>query len=310
MRCRFTLLLLLLSSFIGVSACQGFASQSRVQSIEKMNEGIELSTKGNNANAEKALQEAVNLDRSHAAAHANLGRVYLKQGKWVDAENAFKNAIENMGNEPEAKYYYELGVVQAAQGETPTLSLELQESKYRAAIDSLQQAIKLNPRLFKAFFRVGTLHEKLDEPEKADSAYRKAIELDPHYSAAFVRLGNMYIDYGFADIAMKVLESGAKLNEKDAQMWNGIGRAHLAIYQSQPKENEHLVKAVDAFSKAKSIDPNMADVLFGLGMAYNEMRERQKAIDSLNAFLAKADSTTPSDRIKAARDTIARLDAP
>src|SRR5690606_13164659 len=134
--------------------------------------------------------------------------------------------------------------------------------------------------LFKAHFRQGQLFEKLDEPQKSDAEYRKAIELKPTFSPSFVELGNMYIDYGFAPQAMVGLQVGTQVNETDARMWNGLGRAYLSLNQRK--------EAIDAFSKAKAIDPDMVDALYGLGMAYAELRQRADAKENLNLFLQKA----------------------
>jgi cytochrome c-type biogenesis protein CcmH/NrfG len=82
-------------------------------------------------------------------------------------------------------------------------------------------------------------------------------------------------------------------------MWNGLGRAHLGI--DDPKS------AIDAFLKAKAIDPDMPDVLFGLGMAYAELRQRKEAVEALQSFLQKAGANVPEDKKKAANDTVARM---
>lgn len=282
----------------GLTGCK-LASQDRVQSINRMNEGISMWQQKNASAAEKYLNEAIQLDPTHAKAYFTLGQIHRKQNKLVDAEKMFESAIQHMGAEPDADYYYQLGAVQAAQGEEAGVSVTEQEKKFNDAIASFQEAIKLNPNKFMAHHRTGVLYGKLDQPEKADAAFRSAITVNPKNSPSFVELGNMYIDYGFANVAMAVLDAGAQINDKDARMWNGLGRAHLAL--NKPKE------AVDAFKTAKAIDPDMPDVLFGLGMAYVELRQRQEAVENLNAFLTKAGSEVPEDKKKAANDAVARM---
>ena len=41
---------------------------------------------------------------------------------------------------------------------------------------------------------------------------------------------------------------------------------------------------------------------------YAESRKRKEAVENLNLFLQKATSDTPQDRVKAARDTVARME--
>ena len=296
---RLPLLAALLVSFVIVLPGCNLASRNRVQAINRMNEGIQLFDKNNNAGAEKALQDAIQLDPTYAAAYHTLGQIYKKQNKLVDAEKAFEGAIANMKSEPNAEFYYDIGAIQSQQGEADGVAAAERETKFRAAINSFQEALKLDPKVYKAHYRTGTLHEKLDEPEKADAAYRKTIEIKPSYSPAFVSLGNMYIDYGFANVAMVVLQTGAQINDKDARMWNGLGRAHFELGQFQ--------EAIDAYSKAKAIDPDGVDALYGLGMAYAELQKRKEAKENLELFISKAGQDTRPDLIKAARDTVARM---
>jgi tetratricopeptide (TPR) repeat protein len=294
--CRILLAATICVPLLVTSACE---STSRVDSIHRMNEGIKQLNKGNLSGAQKAMEEAIQIDPSHSSAHMNLGKLQRKQEHWVDAEKAFEAAIQNMGEKPNGDFYLELALVQIAQGEEDDVSKSEMETQYRKAIGSLEEAIKHNPNLYKAHYQVGYLHEKLDEPENADQAYRACIKLNANYTPAFVSLGNMYIDYGFSAIAMSVLDAGTQVNDTDAAMWNGLGRAHLAL--NKPKE------AVDAFGKAKAIDPEMPDVLFGLGMAYADLRMKTESADNLELFLKKANAQTPEHTQKAARDTLARM---
>lgn len=288
-------------------ACK-FASRQRVQSINRMNDGIKLQQKGSTQQAEAALKDAIQIDPTHAKAHYTLGQVYRKQGKLVDAEKSFRDAIEAMGTEAKADYWYDLGLVVAAQGDAQGVSTVDKEKKYADAITAYQESIKLDPNHHKAQFRMGVLHERLDQPEPADAAFRKSIELAPQFrdstgalrvNPSFVSLGNMYIEYGHANVGQSVLQTGIKVNDKDAKMWNGLGRAQLKL--NKPAE------AVESFNKAKIIDPDMPDVLFGLGMAYADMRKRNEAVENLQAFLTKAGNDVPAHLKKAANDTIARM---
>ncbi|PRP91771.1 TPR repeat-containing protein YrrB [Enhygromyxa salina] len=290
----------LLTSIFLLPACN-LTSQARVDSIKMMNEGIQQLNKNNMSGAERAMTEAIKADPTHAEAYLNLGKLYRKQQKWVDAEKSFRGAIENMGDNPRGDYYFELGSVQVAQSMEPGTSRAEQEAKWREAIKSFSEAIGLNPNLYKAHFQMGTLHEKLDEPEQADQAYRKCITLNGKYSPCFVSLGNMYIDYGFSNVAMSVLTTGTEVNDTDADMWNGMGRALLNL--NRPKE------AVDAYKKATRIDPDKPDVLFGLGMAYAEIPMRKESEETLNEFISKA-GNSPEHVKKAAQDTIMRMQGP
>ncbi len=292
---------LLFALIVPVAAAPGckLASRQRVQSTNRMNEGIKQEKKGNTSSAERSLKEAIEIDPTNAKAHYTLGLVYQKQAKLVDAEKAFRDAVENMKEEPDANYHFKLGVVIASQGDAQGTSQTDKEKKYQDAITTYQETLKIDPNHYQANYRMGVLYERLDDPVKADSAFRKAIELRPTYSPSFVSLGNMYIDYGHANVGQAVLETGVKVNDKDADMWNGLGRAQRAL--NKPAD------AVESFKTAKAIDPDMPDVLFGLGMAYADLRQRKEAVEALQGFLSKAGNDVPEHLKRAANSTIARM---
>ena len=53
---------------------------------------------------------------------------------------------------------------------------------------------------------------------------------------------------------------------------------------------------------------NIKQVYRVLAIVGAEMRKRKEAVENLNLFLQKASSDTPPDRVKAARDTVARME--
>lgn len=295
---RRTLLALIVGSTVSFTACN-LESQARVDSIHRMNEGVKQYKKNNLSGAEQALKEAIKIDPTNHKAHEALGTLMRKQERWADAGAAYESAIEAMKDQPVGKYYYELGIVTShlAHGEGVTRAVF--EQKANEAIASFDQALKLDPNLYKAHYQMGRLYEELDQPEKADQAYRAAIAINGAYTPPLVSLGSMYIDYGFSNVAMAVLEAGTKANPTDAAVWKGLGEA----LQNLNKTKE----AVEAYTKATKIDPDQADVYFSLGMAYAELRQKQEATEALENFLKKAGGSAPPHTIKAANDTIARM---
>ena len=274
-------------------------SRNRAQAINRMNEGIRQEAKNNTSQAEKSLREAIEIDPTYDKAHFHLGQIYRKQGKLVDAQKAFEAAIANMSEEPKANYHYQLGRVIVSQADAPGVSQADREAKYKEAIGAFQKAIELDTNHHRAYFHIGKLNEKLDQPVQADEAFRKAIEINARFVDSFVELGNMYIDYGHANVGLAVLDAGVKVNDKNAAMWNGLGRA-------QSKLNQHEA-AIESFKKAKAIDPDRVDVLYGLGKSYAELRMRSEAVEHLQAFLQRAGNDVPEHLKKDANNTGARM---
>ncbi len=143
------------------------------------------------------------------------------------------------------------------------------------------------------------MHDALEDPDAADADFRRCIRLQPYYSRCFAELAFLYVDYGFDQEAIAVLEAGLKANDKDATMWSAAARAYLELREPQ--------QAIDAYKKAKAIDPDMIEVLYGLGMAHAELRHRKEAVENLMAFIARAGADVPANRKRIANDTIARM---
>ena len=70
-------------------ACK-LTSRNRVQSINRMNEGIKLEAKNNTSAAERALKESIELDPTHAKAHYTLGQIDRKQNR------CYENAVDRV----------------------------------------------------------------------------------------------------------------------------------------------------------------------------------------------------------------------
>lgn len=274
-------------------------SRSRVQAINRMNEGIQRFDANDVAGAEQALREAIQIDPSYAAANHTLGQFFRKQNRLAEAEAAIQAAVAQMGAEPQADFVYDLGAVQTALGDAE--APDLREPRYRAAIRSFQEALKLDPTRYKALYRIGTLYEKLAMFAEAEEAYRKTTALEPTYSPGFVSLGNMLLDRGDRDAAMAVLAQGAALNGTDARMWIGLGRAEFQLGR--------MDEAIEAYAKAKAIDPDAVDALYGLGMAYSARGMGKESAENLGLFLAKAGPETRPDLLAAARETLTRVQA-
>lgn len=295
---RRTLLALALGPALLLSACN-LESQARVDSIHRMNDGVKQYKKNNLSGAEAALKDAIKIDPTNDKAHEALGTLMRKQERWADAEAAYRAAIEHTAEGKVGKYYYELGLVQAKLAHGEGVTRATFEQKANDAIGSFDEALKLDQNLYRAHYQSGRLYEELDQPEKADQAYRASITINGGFTAPLVSLGSMYIDYGFSNVAMAVLTAGTEANPTDSRVWKGLGEALQNLNKTQ--------EAVDAYIKATKIDPDQADVYFSLGMAYAELRKKKEATEALENFLKKAGGTAPPHTLKAAQDTIARM---
>ena len=176
----------------------------------------------------------------------------------------------------------------------------LASGKYKEAVESLTQAVALNPQDAIAHAKLGLAHSALAEHKPAIAEFKQAIKLNRAFVDAdsYFRLGVAYLalsDYGSAidplkqalyGVKAKVLEDRTKSNAgpSEAEINDALGRAYYGIGSYR--------QAVKAFETAVRLKPNLASSHFGLGLSYMEVGDKrsaekaEQALRKLNSRLA------------------------
>ena len=152
----------------------------------------------------------------------------------------------------------------------------LDEGETDKAIDVLNQAVKLNPDLAEAWFKLGiayALAEKRDETvvdaneatstptskspppkpnsvkafEKAVAAYKKMIDANDEDHSAHFNLGRAYNKLNEDEDAAKALKQAVKINPEDTEYQTELGAILIKLAQYQ--------EAIPPLKKALELDP-------------------------------------------------------
>lgn len=123
------------------------------------------------------------------------------------------------------------------------------------AVKAFQEAVKLDPDLPEAHFRLGLAYEALDKREESEREYKKAVETYKKYledhpddSEAHYDLGQTYAGLGQYSDAIREYRQATKLKEDDADIYYDLGIAHTKLAQYDA--------AAAAFSKSLELDPD------------------------------------------------------
>ena len=123
------------------------------------------------------------------------------------------------------------------------------------AVAAFEQAVKLDPNLAEAHFRLGLGYEALNRREESESQYKKAIEAykkylesNPDDAEAHYNIGQAYANLDQFSEAIREYRTATKLKTDDPDMYYDLGVAHTKLAQYEP--------AAAAFSKALEIDPD------------------------------------------------------
>lgn len=135
----------------------------RLASRKEMENARKLAARKKGSEALEAAKKAVAADESNGPAHSLLGNLLLdaSDGNAAEASIQFQRAGELSPKDVDAK----IGVarLKALKGDTD------------GAVTILEEAVKLNPKPQRVYYREGLLYEKAGEYEKAADAYRRAL---------------------------------------------------------------------------------------------------------------------------------------
>ena len=141
------------------------------------------------------------------------------------------------------------------------------------AVLALMEAVRLDPDLAEAHFRLGLGYESLGKREEAESQYKRAVEAYKKYleeneedPEAHYNLGQTYAGLGQYSDAIREYRAATKRKDDDPDVYYDLGVAHTKLAQYDA--------AAAAFQKSLEIDPDYYRAQDGL----DEAREGIKRI--------------------------------
>ena len=261
---------------------------------------------GNNEGAIRNYRKAVELKKEYSVAHFNLGLIHYAQKNYQEAIEEFTEAISQNSewgtvNIAEAYLqrglaYYDSGIFDAAilnytksLQERPTSSLTYYErglahynlQNYQAAVDDYTEAIEINGESYelddvKIYFQRGLAYYALDNKQASLEDWSKVITLKPNYSVAFYNIG---LIYDYKNQHQEALDNYTQAIKYDCD-WGEL-KISQAYYRRATDQYKlgRLEAAVDDYTKAIEIEPELADAYEGRGDAYRGLSKRDAAIE-------------------------------
>jgi len=187
------------------------------------------------------------------------------------------------------------------EGSTPTPNAEQNRSQARVyletgkqayrndqdskAAEAFEQALKLDPDLAEAHFRLALALEVLGKEKEAEESYRRAVESYKKYFAneeneqdaeAHYNLGQTYAGLHLYSEAVREYRQATRLKPDDADIYFDLGMALTRLAQYD--------EAVTAFSKSLDIDPEnfrAEDALADAREGVNRIRAGKKHQEEL-----------------------------
>ena len=125
----------------------------------------------------------------------------------------------------------------------------------QAAVEKFQEALKADPNLAEARFRLGLGYRSLGKHEEAEAEFKKTVVSYKKYleehdgdAEAHYDLGQTYAALDQFSDAIREYREATRLKDNDADIYYDLGVAHTKLAQYDA--------AAAAFSKSLEIDPN------------------------------------------------------
>jgi len=151
--------------------------------------------------------------------------------------------------------------------------LDFSQKKHAAALESLQQVLRVAPEHMPSVLLAGAVQYALGSSEQAEQHLKKYLEQNPGNLYARKLLASALMKNGQTQKAIATLAPALKDDAKDAHLFMLAGEAHM-----QAKD---FGKANAYFEKANALAPNTALVHTALGMSQLGLGENARAIAEL-----------------------------
>jgi len=164
----------------------------------------------------------------------------------------------------------------AAVGEKEAANLELALAEYREA----QLANAERPE---SHVNLGTLYGRMGDLEDAEREFETALDIDPGFIPAYVNYADLNRSRSRDDLAEEVLRRALEVADD--------GDVHHALGLTLARQKKYR-EAIDELDRAVQLSPESARYGYVLGIALNDLGQRSRAIDVLEA----AHGRHPADR--------------
>ncbi len=223
-----------------------------------------LAQSGQLDDAQQQLEEASRLSPKNLVVLKFLGDLYVRRGKLEQAQGTYAKALAiDPHFLPAAMAQADLFVMQR----NPDQAL----ARYRAIIE-------ISPRSAPALVKIGMIDEMKGRWNEAEQAYRQALAADPHLAMAANNLACLLNDHGNKPAeALTWATKAVELSPKDVNTLDTLGWVLRANGDSQ--------RALLTLKKASAAAPANPQVLYHLGVAYQEAKQPQAASQSFSRAL-------------------------
>lgn len=224
--------------------------------------------------AEKIMNEAIEMFPDEFAVNLIYGLALAQQGKNIEAKSYLKKSAEINPNDITALSAYGFTLSQLGENEE--------------AAEYIQRALILEPNDVNLLGQLGLLYNNMQYMEQSDSLYEKALELDPENALINNNYAYSLSERGLQlERALKMVTIAIEADSLNSSYLDTIGWIHFKLGNYQLAEH-YIEKAIEQGGEDNAVLlEHLGDVLFMQGNKTRAQQLWKKALelDSTNNIL-------------------------
>jgi tetratricopeptide (TPR) repeat protein len=235
-------------------------------------------------NASRDAQARTLLDEveGNAAAKKDPDVLYQFARAWAE-----RDPIKARGYLIEARTYRPTAAVHMLLGQ-----IDAKRNKTDTALESFQEAIKLEPGLSDAHIQIAKIELANGNLKKAQQELQTLVDEKPDDPTLRELLGDTWRDLERPKDAIKAYQQAAELPGAR------VGELYLKIGRMQLQDLSQVGPAVKSLKKAVAADPKLAEAYYMLGYALKDLGKQKEARQALESFIQVAPADDVTDDLK------------
>jgi len=218
------------------------------------------------------MQAALQADPKNVQVREALARALLRKNQVKEAQVELKKLLDQNPGHAEANYL--MAQILFSQGNADE------------AANHLRATLRANPSHVRAHALLGSYLERKGQPEQALAEYEAALRVNPNLADVKFQVGLLYAQIGRLPEALRLARELEQSDPKSAGP--PFLRGVVLLGQNNPQG------AVDAFNTAVKLKPDLVEAHRGLGQAYQQLGQIDRAEESYRRVLALNDKDVAS----------------
>ena len=228
-------------------------AQSKLNAIVLHYDAVRARNKGDNAEAEARLRDAIKFDPAGAGLYYDLARINMARRQMAEAEKNLKKAIEL---EPDNNWYKE-----------QYAGLLVEENKFTEAAELYEQIVAKDEHNKEYLQTIAYLYQRAGEKKKATVAYEKLVKM--YGTDEEILEGKLQLHLNNNELVEAV-----KVNNRLIELAPGESRYYIRLAEMY-NNNDKADKAAEIYKKAEEMFPDDAGIQLSLSEYYRRKGDRE-----------------------------------